>query len=800
MRVTNSSFYQGSTNDYQRAMQDLNKVNNQIATGLKIKNSFEDSDIYSNTMRLNHEIAILEQIQESSIKAQTHANNADSVLGEFTKLLEKFKTKLLQAASDSNSSMGLDAIANELSSLRDQMINLGNTSINGKYLFSGTAFESKPLDSNGNYRGNDGVLEAIIGSGMKLPYNINGQDLFLGKDSHINKVLSTNAKMFNQAKLHPDILSDGNELPEEVYINENDTIRDLVGDTDSDTTNDPNSVFYLSGRKSDGTTFSSELEISSSSKISDLLDKIGQEYGNTTTNKVVEVSMNEHGQIEIKDLKDGNSLLEMNLFGAVDREAASGTVGNASQADIDDLVAQKNVDIISFNQSNFSSVNSADTVGVKSNPYNPKDFSLNSVFQHLDGTDVASTDTLRDLMGNSVNQIVLNGTHVDGTAVSINLPVTATTTVQDLMDEIDNTFGVTSRLEKGQIYIADNTLGSDAIYGSSQFDLTLNSQDAAGLNVNGFSTPDSMNYERRGFDKDGNTLSSNVSHMIKDTGLFATGSTKLSEVAGVSLDGEQFLLSGIDNSGNSFDVQIDFGNPTTTFSLDGGTTNYTIFDGAGGATAGNQITYRQLSDVISMVTSGNIPATNTFSDYENSLSSSKSQVEVGLDHRGRLEIKDKFNSVSPIEFSIFDANADSANNASALSFMANDSVKIQDPHVNLFEDLDNIIEAVRFGLFRMNGDSDNPRNIGIQNSLNKIDQLSSHVIREHAKIGSYSNSLSQVHERSEMLSINVTVTRSEVVEVDMGEALMKFSQLSNSYQAMLSTVAKINSMSLLNYM
>ena len=794
MRVTNSLFYTNSVNNYQRTMQELYKTNAQISSGLKIQNSFEDSGVYVDTMRLNYEVATLEQVKESSSKAQTYANNTDKVLNQFTDALSKFKTKLIQSASSSNSNTSLDALANELQSLRDHMVSLGNTSINGQYLFSGTSFTSKPISADGTYNGNDGSMDAIIGSGVKLPYNITGEDLFLGQDSDFQRVLSTNVKMYNQTKLHPEVMSEGGELSQEVFLKESDTIRDMVGDKDTDPTNDADTIFYLSGRKPDGTTFKTNFSTSSISKVSDLLERIGQEFGNTTTNQVVDVNMNEHGQIEIKDIKNGNSMLEMNLFAAVDRDGA----GNATQADIDDLLAQKNVDIISFSESNFKGINSAAIVGVSENIYNPGDFSLNSKFMHLDGTNVNTTDTLRSFMGSNVDQIVLTGTDTTGAAVNVNFAVNAGTTTQDLMTDIENNFGnVSVRIEDGQIYVSD-TSGTT----SSSFDISLTSQDTvAGTNVNSFMTPDSMNYERRGFEKDGNNISSNISQMVKSTNEYATERTKLSEVSGASLNTKQFVLSGIDNSGNIFNAQIDFGNPTSTFSLDGGTTNYTIFDAVGGTTAENDMTYRQLSDVISMVVSGNIPATTgTFSDYENAVSSSKGAVEVGLDYKGRLEIHDKFNSKSPIEFSLFDGNADSSSNASTLTFMANDAVKIEDPNIDFFKDLDNMIEAVRKGTFRMDSESDDPRNIGIQNSLGRIDHIMTHVTKEHTKIGSYSNALSQANERSELLSINVQTVRSDVIDVDIGEAYMKFNQLSNSYQAMLSTVAKINSMSLLNYM
>jgi flagellar hook-associated protein 3 FlgL len=350
--------------------------------------------------------------------------------------------------------------------------------------------------------------------------------------------------------------------------------------------------------------------------------------------------------------------------------------------------------------------------------------------------------------------------------------------------------------------------------------MTLTSQDTvAAVNVNSFATPDSMNYERRGFEKDGNILSSNVLQMIKDTNEYATNKTKLIDVAGVEtfddLSGNEtkFLLVGKDsmNPSKSFNVEIKLSNDALTGStfttigidsdLDGNDDVYTIYDANGNKTQAKNLTYQQLSDVISMVTASKLPAiTDTFTDYETAIQSSKDVVEVGLDYQGKLEIHDKFNSQSPIEFSMFDSNANNSQVGSSLTFMANDAVKIEDPNIDFFKDLDQMIEAVRSGTFRIDSDSDNPRNIGIQNSLSRIDHIMTHITKEHTKIGSYSNALSQANERSELLSINVQTVRSEVIDVDIGEAYMKFNQLSNSYQAMLSTAAKINSMSLLNYM
>jgi len=664
MRVTNSLFYTNAANDYQRNMQELYKTNTQISSGLKIQNSFEDSGTYVDAMRLNYEVATLEQVKESSSKAQTYANNTDQVFNQFTDALTQFKTKLIQSANETNSETSLNALANELQVLRDHMVSLGNTSINGKYLFSGSAVKIKPVSSDGTYNGNAGNLEATIGSNVKLPYNIDGQSLFLGKDSDYSKIVSTNVVMYNQTTQ----AASGDNA----YLKSSDTIQDMVG---GDETTNGTPVFYLSGRKSNGDTFNTKIPISTTSKVSNLLDKIGTTYGNTSTNQIVNVSLNDYGQIEVKDLQQGNSLLQMNLFGAIDR-TGSGAVGGADQSDIELLSSQANVEIISFLKSNFTN--------------------------------------------------------------------------------------------------------SDALLS------------------------DTSNYSIRGFEKDGDTLSGNVSQFAKSTNIYATSMTKISDVAGSSsLNGKKLLLTGNNINGTTFNAEIDFNTSGSTFSLDGGTTNYTLFDANGNATSADEVTYQQLNDVVSMITSNILPTSiNTAIDYNTAVTAAQKDVSVTLDAQGKMQIKDNNNSVSQIDFTMYDADANTFNGtaAPALTFMANDAIMTDEPNVNIFQQLDSMIQAVKNGNNSMDSSSTDPRNIGIQNSILQIDHISDHVIRMQTKIGSYSNALSQANDRSSLLSINVQTVRSEVIDVDVGEAYMKFNQLSNSYQAMLSTVAKINSMTLLNYM
>ena len=826
-------------------------------------------------MRLNNEIETLQQSSDSSSKAKTFADNTDTALTSFSEKLDQFKVKLNQATTASNSPTSLQALANDMQGIRDYLVNLANTSINGQFLFSGSALSQKPVNSDGTYNGNAESLTAMVGSGVELPYNISGQSLFLGKDTDYNRAVSTNVTMYNQSKLNPATMTvDPNVTPTKVFLKDTDTIRDLVGDKNSVATDDPKAVFYLSGKKSDGKTFSNVIEMDTSSKVSDLLQSIGNAYGNTATNKVVDVSLNARGQIEVKDLKSGSQLLDMNIFGAIDRTALSGETGNAKQLiNSDNLMLYPKVDIIGFNKSNYDSSLSSPDLTMRSTPTSTAgQFSLGFPTDPNNIPNITATTSLVGLFPSDVDHLDFGGTTL---AISGK-------TVQDLMTAIDTQYygGVpTATLNNGKIEVPSSTI-------------TIVPKNASNALAHGYSLSDAMNYARRGFEKDGNTLTGNVSQVVKSTSDFATANTKLVDVAGVdSLNGKQMVLNYTDKNGNKRTGTLNLDTTNTTFSIDldgdGNTTDpnetFSIYNGSGDPlnlnTTADNMTYQQLNDLISMATSGTLPkqgvsttaqtainnaiafgvagnaanlaaqtalaktgvSTETASyiqkaidagiikgnlalpaaqraqatiDYNNAIgnanlaeynyavSTAKNSVEVNLDYQGKMIIKDKTASESKIDFTMYDASATDFTGigSTALTFMANNSVTISNPSIDMFKQLDEMIAAVRSGNFRIDSTSDDPRNIGMQNAITQLDHIADHVTKAQTRIGALTNALSDANIRSEMLSVNVKTVQNSVIGVDTAEAYLELQSLQTSYQAMLSTIASINKMSLLDYM
>lgn len=319
MRISNQYTFYTSIQSYTDGQSLLNKYNLQLQTGQLIQHSFENANIYINGSRLEYEIANINQIMQGTQSAQEMAKNTDTALKNITELLEKFKVLLTKAASDGNSQTSREAIAKELKLIKESIVNIANTSINGQYLFAGSNTGIKPFDKYGNYTGNKDNIFVVSGSGTEIPYNVPGWDLFFKPDTNENKVISTNVS-FVDNRYGKD------EADKRKFLDEESQFSHLIGqnyiqngklDPDKNFNKDyddklpfPSTAMYIQGVRPDGTSFKATINVGPEDKIGDVLNNIGKLYGNTETNKVVDVTMNDSGQIEIKNLKDGNSSLD----------------------------------------------------------------------------------------------------------------------------------------------------------------------------------------------------------------------------------------------------------------------------------------------------------------------------------------------------------------------------------------------------------------------------------------------------------------------------------------------------------
>ncbi|WP_324659765.1 flagellar hook-associated protein FlgL [Helicobacter pylori] len=828
MRVTFGSKY-NQMNNYQNALQNkINDANTQIASGLKIRYGYQNSNINNQNLKFQYEENTLDQGIDVAQNAYTSTLNTDKALQEFSKTMETFKTKLIQSANDMHSETSRAAIANDLERLREHMMNVANTSIGGEFLFGGSKVDRPPIDSEGKYHGNGEDLNALISSDNLVPYNISGQDLFLGADKDKHKLITTNIKLLNQNKLHPDVMDalEHSSLPEEVFIKPSDTLRELIGDNDKDPTNDPKEFFYLQGIRPDGSSFKEKFVLSkayqnkeSATKVSDLLDKIAHAYGNTSQNKVVDVSLNNWGQIEIKNLTPGSENLDFHLI--------------SSDGDFDDLDALRSSSkrVTEYVKSAFVTDKSLSQVKAVPNMYNSRVLEIPSVFVTKDNVLANKNTKLSEIFGDSVETLKINASRLDDTsAIKIpNLPIgldipilldVKNSTIKDLKDAIKERFNNEVDVEietNGRLRIIDNSSNQSPI------SLVLSALDQKGLEVAGIPTNNASEYQKTYFNKEGAKLESNVAQIAQNGA--ANGSTKLSEVANGSLENSVFNMKLNDVNGSFLEAQMILDNNGAFLSLPNGI-KIPLYDPTSAdiqASKPNEVTYRQLMDAMSIALnySNTDPAIyQQISDNPTSkeskerfielLKQAKGNLSVNLNEEGKVIIQDNMHSNTKMQFMLFDKDAnDFSQNAlhsdkPSLKLNANNALIIDKPSVNFFDQLENIITSVRKGIYRPDalGDtySSDMRNLGIQNGITLIDHLSDHIEKMIAKNGAHGKAFENIIRRNEVLKTQVQSIRGETTGTDMAETYNKFSNLTNNYNAVLASTNKINNLSLTKYL
>jgi flagellar hook-associated protein 3 FlgL len=417
-------------------------VNKQIASGLKIQYAKDDVRTFTETMRLDNELVTIGQVKKSTESGYKISNQTDVVLNEFETSLNRTRTLLVNAANGAHSNDSLDAIADELRGLEKHFKNLANTSINGQFLFSGSAVNTRPIDDKGVYHGNDANMDAFLGSNSTQKYNLTGAELFLGEDTGVRRNVTTNVIQENLSKKYPDFTATSAQNGSFAPITKDDTIRDLMGDTDTniDTTTQKHH-FYIRGVKSDGTSFNKQIDMKDDDKIDYLLTEIGKAYGNTSNLQLVNVGLNSNGQITIEDKLAGSSKLDFHMVGAVDFDQADGN----DEADINDAVYGANAGKISNldgGETNFVEIINpttppANDLYVKEFIKSPYASSTASI-SNIDGLLYDRTNFAKDgsSLSSNVPQVLkaYNTSSIPYTELEKNAFATASTKISDVAD------------------------------------------------------------------------------------------------------------------------------------------------------------------------------------------------------------------------------------------------------------------------------------------------------------------------------------------------------------------------------
>ncbi len=137
-------------------------------------------------------------------------NVADSALSSVVEALTTAQSVGTEGAGGTLNSSNLQALAQQIQGIQQEIMGLANTSYDGEYLFAGTATTTQPYvaDSSSSsgvtYNGNNNTNSVEISQGEAMPTNLPGSQIF---SNSTNDVFQSLQDLYNALNTDGDISS-----------------------------------------------------------------------------------------------------------------------------------------------------------------------------------------------------------------------------------------------------------------------------------------------------------------------------------------------------------------------------------------------------------------------------------------------------------------------------------------------------------------------------------------------------------------------------------------------------------------
>jgi len=205
MRVTQSMLQNNMLQNLFQSQSKMDKYLTQINTGKKISRPSEDPVIAMKGIDHRTQLAEIEQFTRNTNEVWTWMDHSDDALDKATKVMQRMEDLAVQAASDSYTDDERKSVQKEVEQLKEQLVELANTKVNGKYIFNGTDTDVKPIELEENGDVNIHIKEATspvkieVSKGLKFPVNVTPEklfteDLFQDIDQFIHALEENNSK------------------------------------------------------------------------------------------------------------------------------------------------------------------------------------------------------------------------------------------------------------------------------------------------------------------------------------------------------------------------------------------------------------------------------------------------------------------------------------------------------------------------------------------------------------------------------------------------------------------------------
>lgn len=196
MRITNRVLVKGYLSDLNTNLQNMRKLQEQLSSGREIRRPSDDPFRVARTMELTTGISLNERYQKNIDEGLGWLETSEIALGQMGDVMQRIRELTVQGGNGSYNEAQRTPIKLEIEQLKEQLMQIGNTSFEGRYIFGGDKTTNPPfVKENGEikYVGSENNLLREFSQGVTMEAGVTGNsfnNLFVNKDNVIDKIIN----------------------------------------------------------------------------------------------------------------------------------------------------------------------------------------------------------------------------------------------------------------------------------------------------------------------------------------------------------------------------------------------------------------------------------------------------------------------------------------------------------------------------------------------------------------------------------------------------------------------------------
>ncbi len=149
-RVSQQSIYSTILSNLQRTFYNLTKTNESISSGKKVNRPSDDPLSGSTILSMRSVLVDIGQYQEDVSAGKNLLNLSESALSNIQNAVTEAKVLTEQMSTETYQDSNMEDAALTVDGIIDQLIQLGNTQMEGRYIFAGTKTDTAPFTKDLN--------------------------------------------------------------------------------------------------------------------------------------------------------------------------------------------------------------------------------------------------------------------------------------------------------------------------------------------------------------------------------------------------------------------------------------------------------------------------------------------------------------------------------------------------------------------------------------------------------------------------------------------------------------------------